>query len=79
MNECWLLRRRKRVQSLVDDAVQGRLPAEPDVLNIQNSVPQAAQNRESCRCGFSIALAKVASQPWKPIKDSAAMEVCAKR
>jgi len=35
------------VQSLVDDAVQGRLPAEPDVLNIQTSMPQAAQNHES--------------------------------
>jgi NADH-quinone oxidoreductase subunit F len=28
----------------MDDAVDGRLPAEPDVLNIQGSVPQAAQN-----------------------------------
>jgi NADH-quinone oxidoreductase subunit F len=37
------------VRSLVDDAVQGRLPAEPDVLNLQTSVPQAAQNRESLR------------------------------
>jgi NADH-quinone oxidoreductase subunit F len=35
------------VQSLIDDAIHGRLPAEPDVLNIQASVPQAAQNRES--------------------------------
>jgi len=35
------------VQSLIDDAVDGRLPAEPDVLNIQRSVPQAAQNSES--------------------------------
>jgi NADH-quinone oxidoreductase subunit F len=31
------------VQSLVNDAVQGRLSAEPDVLNLQISVPQAAQ------------------------------------
>jgi NADH-quinone oxidoreductase subunit F len=31
------------VQSLVKSAVQGRLPAEPDGLNIQTSVPQAAQ------------------------------------
>jgi NADH-quinone oxidoreductase subunit F len=30
------------VESLVQDAVQGRLPAEPDVLDIQISVPQAA-------------------------------------
>jgi NADH-quinone oxidoreductase subunit F len=35
------------VQSLVDDAVHGRLPAAPDVLNVQTSVPQAAQNSES--------------------------------
>ena len=35
------------MQSLVNDAVQGRLPAEPDVLNVQTSVPQAALNRES--------------------------------
>jgi NADH-quinone oxidoreductase subunit F len=34
------------VQSLVNDAVQGRLPAEPDVLNVQTSVPQAAQKSE---------------------------------
>ena len=33
------------VQSLVDDAVQGRLPAEPDVLNLQTSVPQSVQNQ----------------------------------
>jgi NADH-quinone oxidoreductase subunit F len=32
------------VQSLVEDAVQGRLPVEPDVLNIQTSVPQSVQN-----------------------------------
>jgi len=31
------------VQSLVDDAVHDRLPAEPDVLNVQTSVPQAAE------------------------------------
>jgi NADH-quinone oxidoreductase subunit F len=31
------------VQSLVEDAVQGRLPTEPDTLNVQVSVPQAAQ------------------------------------
>jgi NADH-quinone oxidoreductase subunit F len=35
------------VRSLVDDAVQGRLPDEPDVLNVQASVPQAARNSES--------------------------------
>jgi NADH-quinone oxidoreductase subunit F len=34
------------VQSLVIDAVQGRLPAEPDVLNVQTSVPQAGQKSE---------------------------------
>src|SRR4029077_13358524 len=34
------------VQSLVNDAVQGRLLAEPDVLNVQTSVPQAAQKSE---------------------------------
>jgi NADH-quinone oxidoreductase subunit F len=34
------------VQSLINNAVQGRLPAEPDVLNIQASVPQAAQKSE---------------------------------
>jgi NADH-quinone oxidoreductase subunit F len=33
------------VQSLVDDAVHGRLPAEPDGLNIQISVPQSVQNQ----------------------------------
>jgi NADH-quinone oxidoreductase subunit F len=33
------------VESLMDDAVQGRLPAEPDVLNVQISVPQSAQNQ----------------------------------
>jgi NADH-quinone oxidoreductase subunit F len=35
----------KAVQSLIDDAVQGRLPAEPDELNIQTSVPQSVQNQ----------------------------------
>ena len=35
------------VRSLIDDAVQGRLPAEPDVLNVQISVPQATLNSES--------------------------------
>jgi NADH-quinone oxidoreductase subunit F len=34
------------VQSLVNNAVQGRLPAEPDALNVQTSVPQAAQKGE---------------------------------
>jgi NADH-quinone oxidoreductase subunit F len=34
------------VQALVNNAVQGRLPAEPDVLNVKASVPQAAQNGE---------------------------------
>jgi NADH-quinone oxidoreductase subunit F len=33
------------VQSLVDDAVHGRLPDEPDVLNVQTSVPQSVQNQ----------------------------------
>jgi NADH-quinone oxidoreductase subunit F len=35
------------VRSLVDDAVEGRLPDEPDVLNVRTSVPQAARNSES--------------------------------
>jgi len=35
------------VQSLVQDAVQGRMPAEPDVLNVQVSVPQAGQKTEA--------------------------------
>ena len=35
------------VQSLIEDAVQGRLPAEPDALNIHASVPQAAQKTDS--------------------------------
>ncbi len=33
------------IQSLLAAAVQGRLPAEPDVLNMQTSVPQAVQNQ----------------------------------
>jgi NADH-quinone oxidoreductase subunit F len=33
------------LQSLVEDAVRGRLPAEPDVLNAQTSVPQSLQNQ----------------------------------
>jgi NADH-quinone oxidoreductase subunit F len=33
------------VMSLIEDAIQGRLPAEPDVLNVQISVPQSAQNQ----------------------------------
>ncbi|MGA8211966.1 MAG: NAD(P)H-dependent oxidoreductase subunit E [Candidatus Sulfotelmatobacter sp.] len=39
----------KAVRSLVDDAVRRRLPAEPDVLNVQTSVPQTAQDRKSMR------------------------------
>jgi len=35
------------VRSLVADAIEGRLPAEPDLLNVQASVPQAAQKTES--------------------------------
>ncbi|MBZ5529837.1 MAG: NAD(P)H-dependent oxidoreductase subunit E [Acidobacteriia bacterium] len=35
------------VQTLVSDAVAGRMPAEPDELNIKASVPQAAQKRDS--------------------------------
>jgi NADH-quinone oxidoreductase subunit F len=31
------------LQSLIEDAVQGRMPAEPDALNIEVSVPQASQ------------------------------------
>jgi NADH-quinone oxidoreductase subunit F len=34
-------------QSLVDDAVHGRLPKGPDVLNVQVSVPQSADKTES--------------------------------
>jgi NADH-quinone oxidoreductase subunit F len=37
------------VRSLLVDAVEGRLPSEPDVLSIQTSVPQAAQNGEPLR------------------------------
>jgi NADH-quinone oxidoreductase subunit F len=36
----------KAVQSLINDAVRGRLPAEPDVLNVQTSVPQVADTSE---------------------------------
>jgi len=35
------------VQTLVNDAVGGRLPDEPDALDVQISVPQSAQSRES--------------------------------
>jgi NADH-quinone oxidoreductase subunit F len=35
------------VQSLVEDAVHGRMLAEPDVLNVQVSVPQAAQKTDA--------------------------------
>jgi NADH-quinone oxidoreductase subunit F len=35
------------VQLLVEDAVQGRMPAEPDVLNVQISVPQAAKKADA--------------------------------
>ncbi len=42
------------VQSLVNDAIEGRLPAAPDVLNVQASVPQAGQN--SARDGDSLPL-----------------------
>ena len=34
------------VQTLVNDAVRGRLPDEPDVLNVQTSVPQSTQTSE---------------------------------
>jgi NADH-quinone oxidoreductase subunit F len=37
----------KAVQSLVDDAVAGHLPAEPDVLNVQISAPQSVRNQAS--------------------------------
>jgi NADH-quinone oxidoreductase subunit F len=37
------------VQSLIDDAIHARLPAEPDVLNVRMSVPQAALSSESLR------------------------------
>ena len=36
----------KAVQSLISDAIQGRLSAEPDVLNVQTSVPQGARKSE---------------------------------
>ncbi|MFZ0314505.1 MAG: NADH-ubiquinone oxidoreductase-F iron-sulfur binding region domain-containing protein [Candidatus Korobacteraceae bacterium] len=32
------------MQSLVEDAAEHRLPAEPDTLNVETSVPQAVQN-----------------------------------
>jgi NADH-quinone oxidoreductase subunit F len=35
------------VESLVEDAIQGRLPAEPDVLSLEASVPQAGQKNPS--------------------------------
>jgi NADH-quinone oxidoreductase subunit F len=35
------------VQSLIEDAVQGRMPAEPDALNIPVSVPQAAEKTDA--------------------------------
>jgi NADH-quinone oxidoreductase subunit F len=34
------------VQSLINDAVEGRLPAQPDVLNVQTSVPQVVDKSE---------------------------------
>jgi len=34
------------VRSLIENAVAGRMPAEPDALNTQVSVPQAAQNTD---------------------------------
>ncbi len=37
----------KTVQSSVDDAVHNRLPAEPDVLNVETSVPQAVEKNQS--------------------------------
>lgn len=33
------------VQSLIEDAIEGRMPAEPDVLNIPASVPQTVQSQ----------------------------------
>jgi NADH-quinone oxidoreductase subunit F len=36
----------KTVRSLVDEAVQNRVPADPDILNILTSVPQAADDKE---------------------------------
>ncbi len=35
------------VRSLLDDAIQGRLPAEPDVLDLQASTPQSTQKNSS--------------------------------
>jgi NADH-quinone oxidoreductase subunit F len=35
------------VQSSINGAVRGRLPTEPDVLNVQTSVPQAAHKSEA--------------------------------
>jgi NADH-quinone oxidoreductase subunit F len=35
------------VRSLIEDAVHGRMPAEPDKLNIEVSVPQAAQKTDA--------------------------------
>lgn len=46
----------KAVQSLVDDAVQGRMPGEPDVLHVQISVPQA---------GHTPAAENKGSFPWR--------------
>jgi len=37
------------VRSLVEDAIEDRMPAEPDVLNVQASVPQAVHKTESSR------------------------------
>jgi NADH-quinone oxidoreductase subunit F len=34
------------VQSLIDDAVEGHLPSEPDVLNVRMSAPQATRKSE---------------------------------
>lgn len=41
------------VQSLVADAVQGRLPAKPDVLSVQTSVPQGVQNKATQKSELS--------------------------
>ncbi len=62
------------VQSLVDDAVQGRLPAEPDVLNVQTSVPQAAAEWRILPLATSSShCPRWRFNAWKPIKDSAAI------
>ena len=67
------------VQSLLNDAVQGRLPAEPDVLKVPDQRSPGSARRVNPRlCDFFIALAKVALRPWRPINGSAAMRVCAK-